>query len=720
MVNQKFFAFTFLYNLLICNTIRSNPGNQFAISSIQQFFSSCTNFLITPNSTVISALRFDISPIVLTNELDGKRQPTIGTNAKTTQKRFSLHKNSNQRGRNCWAFFLILPENDISFPEIYNNTLENFITEFKRYFLMKSSSFIGKDTLPQYFIWFTSLADEFQTWLTKSTMHKVGLFGVREFFVVHVRLDLHTGFVYIDREGENGQLFLHYHNRHYCSVTILISKPWYTIPCHSDEISTCDNTKLDSITQFVANLNRYFWDFESWIISLNNDKILNLQNKYTFLRPVDSYDDIVTFITFDEFLGFWLLHDILPQLNMTDPGQQLGRNYILGQKHELKFNPEANIILEGVELFSWLSCHGVNMDNSTPLSELVSPFDWRTWILLWIILFVGISLLSVVIPIQGGASSDKISTTCQLSWFISIGILLECSVFGVYLKSFVNRRSTCGIMSAYIILAFLAILFGTVLTNWYKSSFTMEMIVPPRFTAPWRSVADLAGFTVIVPMEAILNSFELKLTDDSIHPMFYSMIQSKLKKRMEYVGTSRVLKEYRDFAWTLYYGGNKSTTSTNQFGQEFVKPVKYSETIQFVNNLSTCDRVAYMDLKENVINLLPFLNDNRKQVTFLKGDDGFFTSFLGWKEYPVRNSYVWKRLKVMMSSGIYAHWKRWFGLIKPVSIFPHWVNWTYPIVSMEARLDLSSKISTGFCAFGIGVLVSTLAMWGEALYAKWK
>lgn len=69
---------------------------------------------------------------------------------------------------------------------------------------------------------------------------------------------------------------------------------------------------------------------------------------------------------------------------------------------------------------------------------------------------------------------------------------------------------------------------------------------------------------------------------------------------------------------------------------------------------------------ENIARMTTFLNDNSKKIAFVSGEgDSFFTALTGWMMFAVRRSYADERIKIMISSGIWAHWKLLYKLWKP-------------------------------------------------------
>lgn len=106
-------------------------------------------------------------------------------------------------------------------------------------------------------------------------------------------------------------------------------------------------------------------------------------------------------------------------------------------------------------------------------------------------------------------------------------------------------------------------------------------------------------------------------------------------------------------------------------------------------------------------------------MKYVKGDgDSFFTRTRGCITNAVRGNYVEKRLKAFISSGIFAQWRVVYASWKPRYLLGHNGNRIGSNVDKVSRLDFSSKITTGFCVFGIGLLICILVISIELLRHK--
>lgn len=110
----------------------------------------------------------------------------------------------------------------------------------------------------------------------------------------------------------------------------------------------------------------------------------------------------------------------------------------------------------------------------------------------------------------------------------------------------------------------------------------------------------------------------------------------------------------------------------------FLNVLLYRYPLDFVNNLSRCDKTEYLDTTENIDAILRYVNDVSEK-TFIKGENnGFLTSYRGFMVRPFRENYFLAKLKALIFSGIYSYWKKWFRMstTKGVKLFQFYAKWT--------------------------------------------
>lgn len=371
-----------------------------------------------------------------------------------------------------------------------------------------------------------------------------------------------------------------------------------------------------------------------------------------------------------------------------------------------------------------MSCFGTKV-KSAWLGALVSPFDYATWA------YMGMCFTTVVLIL-----TYMFTRYISDATFLTVGITLENSVsFSTYETRFRQKAyPTYGICT---VIAIWTIFVGTLLTNWYKSIFMMEMIVPTVHESPWVSVVDVDRIRLLMPFGLLGENNRASPLDNFRYMSFYLEILYRCLKIISDPGDHKRLVRDRKTAANLvqkmtqhsaqYKNSTKGFSTVGNFTDPSpyykiavmdsrIQPVEYDERDSYgvIKILNTCGEVALMDTKENIAEIIDFLNDHQQKVTYVKGDgDTFFRTVRGWTLPVVRNSYVEKRLKVFISSGIITHWKVVYNLWKPTRLLGQYGNWTRKKVEAVSRLDFSSKISTGFYICGLCLVICVIVLMAE-------
>ncbi|OXA53382.1 hypothetical protein Fcan01_11791 [Folsomia candida] len=682
--------------------------NWTALSHLLQIFSNCSTILEVRNGTHIFV---SSTPIIL---VDGALSET--DYGMTDTLRIYITRRRNILGH-CWAYIILLPENDPYLDEAvhywrsnqYKHDLVTYFTE-KQYY-------VGKVYIPQYMVLVTKFKSEYQ-----KVVQSLGLRIVTSYKSLNLVLvpadqllcnQMETSAdkplsnqpqdqlssnqstnrlspKQQERSADKHQISLHCYNRYYSKFSVKISPPWTTINCKTSRSTHCFDL-LTIFTDDISHLNKYFWEFDDWLnlTSSTSDSHSSavgfVENKY-FTQPLDTNFDsreLARDTTFGEFIGFWLFADILPHLL----NRNLDKIHFLKSKSEFRYIPGSYHSLLPIKSKSWnvISCYRVGSHTST-LSQLFTPFEKPVWTL--ILPTVVITFILLTVP----------RTNFSAAFLFVVGILLENSV--VSWKT--NFRTLTG---------FYIFLFGTILTNFYKTSFTKEMILPVEQTAPWKTILDTINFTFYVPYETIIPERDINAmeTFGLLDYLFYSEISIKLASCATYLAEGRLTTlqtRYSDFFRQLLetikvqiIKDVRTLISPN------LKPLSHQDAASFVEILSSCNKTGYLDTAENVIKLQEFLNDALAHKIYKKGEDGFMQSTYGWENVPVQNSYVWKRLKAMISSGIYNYWDNYFKRLKPEKSFQHYANLTNLKDDQNTGMQSKSKILTGFSMYGVCVAI---------------
>jgi hypothetical protein len=253
----------------------------------------------------------------------------------------------------------------------------------------------------------------------------------------------------------------------------------------------------------------------------------------------------------------------------------------------------------------------------------------------------------------------------------------------------------------------------------------MELIVPVVYSSPWSSIIDLKGFQFFMSIEKVYtarDSLNALLAGNT--GIFLGRIKEKLYSRIFYEAGSNepnLSLRYKEVAAEIYNSCctdsfvlrdkssilNNNTALNKTYESSLMKLVSYKNPPEFLETLTNCEKkTAYIDSTNNIMNLLPYLNNHKgSSKVFLKGDDGFLSSYYGWVITPLRRGYSFaeKRLKWLITSGLYQYWRDWYQRNKPEQLFHHYGNWSQIKPDPVLRLDFNSKISAAFYVWCIGI-----------------
>ncbi|OXA46096.1 Membrane protein insertase YidC [Folsomia candida] len=493
--------------------------------------------------------------------------------------------------------------------------------------------------------------------------------------------------------------------RYYNKYSVSQASPWIRVECSLKKCSCFE--KVRSVMQEISRGNKYFWNMAAWGRFRGPPYGHSWTERFTQINEIVGHSsnfDLFQIaseksVTFDEFLSYLLLQDVLDYYaNLTDssiPGYVARNGFhflnALGKiPYDDSFTPW-DVILVKKESFNFLSCYKVSRQSDTA-SVLSAPFDGVTWVLLTTLLTAVTFVFLIVTKLL--QSYNWVSDL--LTYFI-LGVLWENSILHNFEKRMVQKR-----LSVKLVFTVYIFLYGTILTNLYKTSFTMETIVPSKASSPWgnltellKSGGSLKPFKFFIGIETLLSSLDLKIFEERDYLFLYQ--------------------------WNQIIDSNLPLSSSNSVDWGVLRnvtPLLYKEPAYFVNNLSLCDHVAYLDSSENVAKLVPFLNDNYNQIVFLGGKGSFLVPFwYGWQTRHVRNGYVWNRLKKFISSGIYSYWTAWFERVKPKKLFHQWANWTGTNARVKKLVGVKSKVWVRIYLFIGGVVICWIAFGYEIFTA---
>ncbi|OXA46078.1 hypothetical protein Fcan01_19157 [Folsomia candida] len=653
-------------------------------------FENCTIITYTTKHLEIRANNF--VPIILIVY----DQNTSSTTGFTITHKFSLQARRNPSFF-CWATINILPEKGGGFDK-------------KNLYFMLQPSYIGANWASQYFIFVTTIPRVVQEHV-RTLAVSVSLV-LREVLIVDVKSLLKDSAI-------------SYHNIYHIKAPVgglEKSREWYHIAGLPSE---CFN-RISSVSKNISNLNKYFWGMQQTFSRKVTD-IRYIFKLFDVPRISNSLHRIAKITSFDGFLAFWILQDVLTYkvntvfLRHRIPPIARLTEYMGQQERFTFFNYD-------IQSFSFVSCYQIKSNSTTIFSGITSPFDSLSWTAIGISFIIVVLILTVT---RGKFVSD--------GFFFIIAISLESSVPSSGAASLSKQKCS----GSYFIIILWTFLVGTISSNWYKTAFTMEMIVPTMYTSPWKSVVDVEGSKILIPF-ILIDEYEHVMpppADFYRYKNFYLTILMKcermvaqraeykrLKKTavnlisllLPYFGMDADFRTVKNSTFTPYLSSPIEVPPYNKSAlyDYPIQPIEYDEKDSYgiTKTLSTCGKVALVDAKENIARITRFLNDNQEKIVYVKGDgDSFFASIRGWTMPPVRENYAEKRLKVMVTSGIFAHWEFLYKLWKPKKLLGDYANWTHPRYTAVSQLDFNSKITKIFYMCGLFLIICTFVLIGESV-----
>ncbi|OXA36898.1 hypothetical protein Fcan01_28338 [Folsomia candida] len=622
---------------------------------------------------------------------------------KTIQEKFYVARRRN-KAAHCWTTITILPE-------------QAGVSKEKEYLkFVGRSCFIDRTWRSHYFILITGVKHDItlDTWMD---LYVFDFLGVIELILVDIN------------QSHSSLLQYKYHNIYYNLSIPLIkelqehiriptiemeqSEAWYHIECSQRDC-------FDSFSQLGKKLSlrgKYFWTTEELTLA-NIAKLSDLRDQIADKSKPNTrhvYKDLANAVSFHKFLSYVILQDVLIYgVVGKRPYHHFEHMWRLGMFPTGGYG----FVIHDIKTYSFVSCYGVRL-NSTMLDALSSPFDNTSWA------YMGISFITVVLVFS------SILTRCSSNAILLVvGISLENSVsLSAFEAKF--RQKAYSMVGVNTLYAIWTIMVGTLLTNWYKTLFTMEMIVPTVYKSPWTGLLEFEGIRIFMPFTffggANLDSdrgdyldgylfFYYQLLDFTHHIRFNGKqtndkkIAKKLFKRLQvHFGVDDNMNIVRNGTSGTTVGHLQYYNRTTW--EDFpIQPVLYdADGVKVIKSLQTCGKVALMDTKENIAEITNFLNDYHQTAMYVKvNGESFFTEgrpdVRGWGMPPIRSDYVEKRLKRLISSGILTQLKAMYRMWRPPKLLGYHANWTGPRDKPVSRLDFSSKVTTGFYISGCGLI----------------
>ncbi|OXA36950.1 hypothetical protein Fcan01_28312 [Folsomia candida] len=432
-----------------------------------------------------------------------------------------------------------------------------------------------------------------------------------------------------------------------------------------------------------------------------------MQKKYFHLKQCPDWVQIANQSeSFNDFIAYTILSESLFNMSFPRNVYEKSKHIFFGEER-MFIGSTHQVILTGSKSYSFLSCYKEN--SYTAFSD---PFDKFVWLSIFIIVFT-FTLIR--------AMNTWAGETLDVS-ILSVAVILEISV-----TSNINRIIPKGLKHIFWIWVFC----GIILTAVYKTIFTTEVILPYRRTPPWKRIYELhdQGFQFFFPVkpneQQVYDWYINGTPTDTLSSFGFS---TETIFASNYKGNFPRLLGYKRFAKALLVasdletGGGSSSRGGNI--SRIWRDLHYRWPSHVYPNLSRCaDKLAYLDKKENIKDIIPFLNDNSDGTVFMGGDNDDF--FRTWSAIQIRSTprrnFVLDRVKFLMVSGIYKWWEEWFSRIKPRKLFPYYANWTGPKFGALEKLDFTARVVTiltiwGVCC-GFCVMVGIMEICNGQLYS---
>lgn len=667
-------------------------------------FEHCTTMVFTTEEVSLAPTSTRQSPIIL---YVYNTSISLMTGESIPEK-FSMIRRRNSRPH-CWATISILPER----AGLFNFLFGRFFFDLPNYISLWQS---------HYFIIVTEVKDHVVIYFSK----------YQDFLPLH-RL---TEILLVDvTKGDNLLLTFEYFNAYHAdkpNSRIKHSEVWYHIMCVSADC-------FDHIVRLGKNtsrLNKYFWTtkemFDKYISLLRQVRLSEMilrNNSQSILYARETYKRIADVFSFHDFLIYLVLQDVL---TFGHAGQRAHTLFPIGPPGFF-YGKRFAFLMDGVQKYGFVSCYGLGQ---TPgiLGTLSSPFDVTSW------RYLGICMITVVLILT---SILRRSTFDGL--FLVVGLTLENSAtLSVQeARPKVVGHTTFGVST---LVAIWSMLVGIILTNYYKTWFTMEMIVPTVYVSPWKNILD-EDIRIFMPFETLLgNAFRILPSGDfyryyyfyaailnycyliignssnlSIHGSERKIAHKLFFKLLPHFGMDDKLRDVQNGTFSVV-GNEIPFFSKSSLLDYPIQPVEYDDQDGYgvLKALRACGKVALMDTEENILAIKKYLNYHHQDVTYVSGAAGsFFSDFRGWTMPQVRNNYVEERLNVFITSGILTRWKSLYNSWQPINPLARFANRTGRNVAAVSRIEYSSKVTTGFYALGICVIICILVFYAELVKYKY-
>ncbi|OXA60879.1 hypothetical protein Fcan01_04862 [Folsomia candida] len=542
---------------------------------------------------------------------------------------------------------------------------------------------------------------EMQTIHAKILLYGITSWGSREFYFAQPGLKIKTKMQFY-------HLNLYY--RQGAALPTLIPTSVLTkfelfsqIRCDLKFKMECYQSIEDATDKVTTAFNKFSWVYVMWLDDYHlsyifSETFAEMQKKYfqykqsqdwiEIAKQSESLDDFISYTIFSESLN-----------NITFPMKVYDKNtHIFFGKGRMRYCAgNHQIVFIGSQSYSFLSCYGIRKENSYKI--FTDPFDKYTWICIFIVILVFSSISGLIIwRIRACDYNGLLHFDVSI---VTVAVILEISLTS-------NIKKVVPVQIEYVF--WLWIFCSMILTSFYKNTFTVEVILPYKRSPSWAHIYDLQdqGFQLFLPVKPDVEQFYDWYANGTPIDTFFSFeFSADTIAAADYKGDFPRLLGYKRFADALLASDPETGRGASSGGKNMKRiwrDLHYKWPSHIYPNLSRCeDKLAYIDEKENIKNIIPFLNDNVDGTVFMEGtdDDFLLTHYAIQIDQTPRRNFVLNRAKFLMVSGIYNWWEKWFIRTRPKKLFPYYANWTWPNIGALERLDFGSKFATTLRIWGV-------------------
>ncbi|OXA48058.1 hypothetical protein Fcan01_16852 [Folsomia candida] len=651
------------------------------ISSVMDIFAHCMISLILENLDVDLNLSH---PTLLIFE--PKQNLTIGLNESYIFPKFIFQRTTFFRRKNpkrfCWV-----------------NVFPTIGRIFYRGNFLLSHLFpsIRGSIGPVYFVWIANQKQRIQDQLDKIYMRMLQTdlkhMGNREFCL----FDNFQNIYHFNRYHRQDRA----HNPNPVPLHLIHRFPRYTeFFCHKDNSTDCFY-QIDEMSELVATtFNKYFWIFTPWMDVIWGDLEYNLSFRKMHTKHFFQNSQI-NWITLaneskslDEFIAYTILANTLQNISIPQKIAFNEKYFYHGSASLRNSRGNHQIIRLATKSCSFISCYDIKQELSYQVFS--KPFDIYTWIAicLVVIIFIVMSFLTTWMEKDDVQNFKSVKNNAGVEDIVIVScfVLLETSF-----SQYISRAIPTKLIPAF----WFWIVCCSAITSMYKDVFIADVIQPYHRNPSWSSIYDLEplGFKFLLPVTRYRDLDLLYAKGIPITTLLAFEFSSQVAQSARYEGNLSRLLGYKKVAKALMVGDRTvgKISFTSQAPSRIWQELHYKWPWDLYTNLSKCqEKYVYLDNTENIMEILPFLNDNKDGIVFMKGaDDKFLSTHMGFQvDYTHRKNFVYDQLKKLVTCGIYDWWKAWFKITKPTKLFPHYANWTKPVLNELERRDFMSKFTS--------------------------